>query len=395
MEGTSSTTTGAVRLAVYWGETLLDVSQVKDPRQLTAGDVFGAGISAAGVSPQLRLFSDEVSDKARLQLGPLTLIAEPVTPAGRAPRFSMPEDWTFFKVATMTGLAMAAVLVTIALTPQDLPNTDDDIISGVVKIFAVPPTPKPLPPSMAAAIAKAKGPEGKAGEKKAPKNQSPKETLMQKPGPDVSELGVLGAAKGSFFKDLVKSNTTSQMDAALAGLKNDSKNLGNATGFEGMAARHDNEGGGGTEWTQIGGVGTKGKCKGSKCGSNPNGLEFGEGKKVAVIPPSGPRQIIGGLSKEEIARVVRRHQSEIRYCYETELQKNPSLRGKVAVQFVIDPVGGVSEANVAESTMNNETAERCILGKIRNWKFPEPEGGGVVTVTYPWVFTTAGDDADE
>lgn len=386
MEGTE-----AVRLSVYWGDRLLEVSQVSDPRALTAADVFGEGISAAGVSPALRLFSDEVRDTARLQLGPLTLVAQPVTPPARLPRFSMPEDWTFFKVVVMTGLALVAVLVSIALSPEGMPQTSDDIIGDTVRIIRQA-QPKPVDKKFAEAIARAKGAEGKAGEKKAPKDRSPKEDTLAKPRKNVRDVGLLALVKGGGFDRLIQSDTNSVVDQGLVGLKNGAKTLGNANGLGGMGARHDNEGGGGDEWTNIGGVGTNGRCV-KNC-SPHGGLDLNEGRKVSVIPPSGPTKIIGGLSKEEIARVVRRHQSEIKYCYESELQKNPSLRGKVSVWWEIDPAGGVSDAKIAESTLDNPTAEQCLLTKIRKWRFPEPEGGGIVNVTYPWVFSSAGDSGE-
>jgi hypothetical protein len=50
---------------------------------------------------------------------------------------------------------------------------------------------------------------------------------------------------------------------------------------------------------------------------------------------------------------------------------------------------------VAETTLENGTAESCILSKIRRWKFPEPKGGGVVAVNFPWVFSSAGTEAGE
>jgi TonB family protein len=63
--------------------------------------------------------------------------------------------------------------------------------------------------------------------------------------------------------------------------------------------------------------------------------------------------------------------------------------GKVAVLFNIDGSGTVSDANVAESSLGSSPAEQCMLAKIKRWKFPEPVGGGMVTVTFPWVFKPA------
>jgi TonB family protein len=62
----------------------------------------------------------------------------------------------------------------------------------------------------------------------------------------------------------------------------------------------------------------------------------------------------------------------------------------VAVLFTIDGSGSVSEANVAETSLDNSNTEQCMLARIRRWRFPEPQGGGLVTVNFPWVFKPAG-----
>jgi hypothetical protein len=44
---------------------------------------------------------------------------------------------------------------------------------------------------------------------------------------------------------------------------------------------------------------------------------------------------------------------------------------------------------VAESTLGDRTAEDCVARAVQRVAFPEPEGGGVVIVTYPFVFNPA------
>ena len=90
--------------------------------------------------------------------------------------------------------------------------------------------------------------------------------------------------------------------------------------------------------------------------------------------------------------MIRRHFAEIKFCYEQSLQQKPDLAGKVVVLFIIDASGSVSEANVAEATLEDPNVESCVLSRIRRWKFPEPRGGGVVSVTHPWFFKPAGSE---
>ncbi len=114
-----------------------------------------------------------------------------------------------------------------------------------------------------------------------------------------------------------------------------------------------------------------------------------EPEMVAVFAASAsaPDAGQGGLSKDVIAKVIRRHQNEIKFCYE---QKPQQLTGKVAVHFWIEADGLVKEAAVAETTLQNATVEQCMVGRIVKWRFPEPLGGGKVSVTFPWIFLPAG-----
>ncbi len=39
--------------------------------------------------------------------------------------------------------------------------------------------------------------------------------------------------------------------------------------------------------------------------------------------------------------------------------------------------------------MGNPNVERCIASRIEAWRFPSPAGGGIVEVSYPFVFRAA------
>jgi hypothetical protein len=38
--------------------------------------------------------------------------------------------------------------------------------------------------------------------------------------------------------------------------------------------------------------------------------------------------------------------------------------------------------------MDNASVEDCVVRTVRQWKFPKPQGGGIVTVSYPFNFTS-------
>lgn len=109
----------------------------------------------------------------------------------------------------------------------------------------------------------------------------------------------------------------------------------------------------------------------------------------SCLPP-----LPAGYDRDLVLKVVSRHQNEIRFCYESELPKAPDLSGKVTVAWVIGASGAVETAQIAESGLGNTNVESCIVQKVRRWTFPEPAGGQVVEITFPWVFQVAGGGND-
>jgi hypothetical protein len=58
----------------------------------------------------------------------------------------------------------------------------------------------------------------------------------------------------------------------------------------------------------------------------------------------------------------------------------------VSVLFKIASSGQVVASEIQSSTMNDRELEECVGRTACGWHFPEPEGGGVVIVSYPFNF---------
>lgn len=99
-------------------------------------------------------------------------------------------------------------------------------------------------------------------------------------------------------------------------------------------------------------------------------------------------QPAGTLETSVIKNVIKKHLPSIKYCYESKLRASPTLSGKVTVQFVIGRKGKVVDARIKSSSLGSTEVESCVLKQIRKMKFPKPKGG-VVSVSYPFVFTAA------
>ncbi|MCP4604294.1 MAG: AgmX/PglI C-terminal domain-containing protein [Proteobacteria bacterium] len=163
-------------------------------------------------------------------------------------------------------------------------------------------------------------------------------------------------------------------------------------GYGGLGLRGTGRGGGGTgEGTiGLGNLNTIGHGGGGGSGSGYGRGAGGLGGRRGRAPRirSGAAMVKGSLSKEVIRRIVHRHINEVKFCYERQLAKRPDISGRVSVKFIISGTGAVQMAAVAGSTLGDPQVENCIAQAVRRWTFPQPEGGGIVIVTYPFMLTS-------
>ncbi len=105
---------------------------------------------------------------------------------------------------------------------------------------------------------------------------------------------------------------------------------------------------------------------------------------LAVL--AGP-EVQGEMDRDAIRDVVRAHIAEIRQCYNQGLAEDPKLAGRLAVHFEIGRTGRVTSAQLQSSDLGHAGVESCVVGAVKDWKFPRPRGGGKVSVTYPFVLS--------
>ncbi len=239
--------------------------------------------------------------------------------------------------------------------------------------------------------AKAKKEEGKMGQKEAPK-QNAQTTNQGKPDKKAAAknmaakiFGGKGGAASLFGGGGIGGDLKSAM-GNMFGAKG-----GAAAGLGGLGLKGGGGGGGGGGSTVgIGSVGTKGRGGGmGGYGTGVGGL--GGKQSVEVGIAADEATVSGSLDKELIRQVIQRNRGQIRYCYESLLNRFPKLGGKVAIRFTIASEGNVVTSSVAQSTAGNSELEQCVAGRVRTWAFPKPKGGGSVVVTYPFIFKAAGE----
>jgi outer membrane biosynthesis protein TonB len=152
----------------------------------------------------------------------------------------------------------------------------------------------------------------------------------------------------------------------------------------------------------VTGVGLQDKASNIMAGANVGNYQmgsdsgYGSGTGVNVKGQGHGQLDIGlntadatveeGLTKDEVAKVIHSHMNEIRYCYESAIMRDPNLAGKLLVDFKINASGIVPNAGIGEATLKDPQVTQCLLGKLRSWKFPNPRGGVIVAVSYPFIF---------
>ncbi len=109
-----------------------------------------------------------------------------------------------------------------------------------------------------------------------------------------------------------------------------------------------------------------------------------EAVAVASVRSRSPQTAgTGALDSNNLRSVLRRRQSDIQRCYERGLAQNPSLSGRVLIQFTVGQGGQVTDARLPENTVGDAVGT-CIVGRVRRWRFDEPSGGAA-TVRVPYI----------
>lgn len=245
---------------------------------------------------------------------------------------------------------------------------------------------KPLANPDAGEGAKAKREEGKVGKKDAKMEKAKGNKVeMQKAQLDkqiAEDAGLLGALRDGGAMDGFGGAVDAEMLGGIGGLIGAK---GVQVGSGGLGSRGSGLGGGGTA-DGLGGLGTKGMGSGAT-GYGRGGGNFGAKGEGAIGAVGGDPIILGALDRALIDAVIKRHMNQIRYCYQRELMKNPALKGKLVIKFVIAKDGSVSSASTKSTTMNNAAVQDCVVGRFLRMQFPEPKGGGIVIVSYPFIFS--------
>ncbi len=304
-----------------------------------------------------------------------------------------------------TALALLALVLVARVVSDQLIDTSMQVSERIVRRVVRPQVEMPPPPRSPEKLAeaerrkqdqkgatakRARHDQGRLGRDDAPARPTelPKgrEDILRA---KVARTGILAAlgnsrAPGSGLARLFDNNDSNDLEQAMNGLAGGQLVAGKGAG--GLGAVGTGVGGGGVGLGSIAGsgdlkVGGGGRGRGSK---GP-GLGRGKEKEVSAGLVTGDPNAEGGLTREQVTRVVRAHAAAIKYCYEKELQRQPTLSGKIEVFWIIRPNGSVERTKIASSTVASRDVEGCIERQVRNWQFPRSDADTIVQ-TFPFFF---------
>jgi TonB family protein len=121
----------------------------------------------------------------------------------------------------------------------------------------------------------------------------------------------------------------------------------------------------------------------------PKGTPGGAGVKEATVSVStgAPEGDFGGLTEEQVLKVVKAKQNAILYCFEKELQRSPNIGGKIVVTWQIAASGAVKTARVKSSSVGSAAVDDCITRTVRALRFPQAANGqDTIVNTFPFIF---------
>lgn len=328
--------------------------------------------------------------------------------------------WEMLIPALAFSLLLHSVLVFVTyvfdegINPFVYPGSKRLTGEFLINRINVPPEPPPEPPKVGPATAQAaasdkgdvknvksatKGDEGKSGGKGDVERARDENALDVPPDapPPPPKVAFMTEKNRAVLDNIIQNDVRTSL-GKFTGLPGPTKKGGVGYGKGTGTGVGDDLGGTGTTRGSKGkGAGGGGSAEGDfvsqgKIDTGETRAPKGSGgtgagvKEVAVVGTGSASGDFGGLTKEEIDKVVKSRAGLIKACYQKELDRQKGLGGKLVVKFSIAADGTVTRASPdgGKSSLQNAAVSDCVVRQILKLKFPA-KGGGVVN--YPFIFS--------
>ena len=309
-------------------------------------------------------------------------------------------DWPYTSTFITVSITFLIIIIWAWNTP--VPKKENTTIDDIPDRFA-----KMIMPDR-----KEKKPEGDGGKKadepvkrekkkKKEKEEEPEPEADEGPGESEEERAAKAARKRAAMEKKVtgrgllkilgaKGTVNLPGGSAVADVFSEGS-LGDGVGaFDGVEGGFDvataegqkgSRGAGAGEAATIDNLGTKGVVGGAGKGTRAKS----EARVVARVSSAAMQEFDSdSRSQSDIKKMMRRRLGGIKRCYEKRLKRNPELKGKVVIRFVIHPGGKVIEVEIVENTTGDSELAACIRAKVKAIRFSNTDGGETVVV-YPFI----------
>ena len=324
--------------------------------------------------------------KGKLLIGKTTILFQLVPPPPPPPILKLPKDlranmWSGFDLFFITIVLLSALFHISMVTYLNTLESTDALTSAETAKFA-----KRLVSTEDVEIIENEFKDEDLQEKKATKSGSGGKPGSSKGDEDkgVESKGLIAlitkhGGMGGSVSDILSEGLGDDLTAAISGISG----VDVARGPGGGLRETKGDGGSGSG----GSVGVGDLASYSSKTSVKSSSRVETKVKSKISGASGG--VSGAIDQNSVYSVIRRRIGGVRYCYESQLKTNPSLAGKIRVQFVIGASGSVSSCSVVSNSMGNTFVQECVCRMVRRWKFPTPDDG-TVTVGYTFIFSSAG-----
>ncbi len=108
-------------------------------------------------------------------------------------------------------------------------------------------------------------------------------------------------------------------------------------------------------------------------------------KKVYIAGMPFREVILGSIDRNDIMRILLENVPQFRHCYQRVLDtSNRGVSGVMLMNFVIGRSGNVTFATTKSVDKKlPKSVSRCVISHLKTIRFPQPKGGGQVSVNTP------------
>jgi hypothetical protein len=79
-------------------------------------------------------------------------------------------------------------------------------------------------------------------------------------------------------------------------------------------------------------------------------------------------EVASGENADKVRDVIKKNAGQIKACYDQRLKENPTLSGRLVVDF--DITGGrVTTVGISTNTTGDKGLEDCVKSRVRGWRF--------------------------